>query len=116
MNKNEATVTDELEDIRKAVEQLNMSQEELLETEKQLAVARLEGLGATEEQIKEYKRLFDELNKKEQGGEDAPFSSWEEALGTFISDAAMQLEGMSQQMADILGNLTVQILENLPIC
>lgn len=107
--KNEATVADELEDMRKAVDQLNMSQEELLETEKQLAVARLEGLGATEAQIEEYKRLFDELNKKEQGGEDDPFSSWEEALGTFISDAAMQLEGMSQQMADMLGNLTVQI-------
>lgn len=103
--KNEATVTDELEDMREAVERLGMSQEELLETEKQLAVARLEGLGATEEQIEEYKRLFDELNK----GEDDPFSSWEEALGTFISDAAMQLEGMSQQMADMLGNLTVQI-------
>ena len=103
--KNEAAVTDELEDMRKAVEQLNMSQEELLETEKQLAVARLEGLGATEAQIEEYKRLFDELNK----GEDTPFSSWEEALGTFISDSAMQLEGMSQQMADMLGNLTVQI-------
>ena len=103
--KNEATVTDELEDMRKAVEQLNMSQEELLETEKQLAVARLEGLGATEAQIEEYKRLFDELNK----GEDDPFSSWQDKLGSFISDSAMQLEGMSQQMADMLGNLTVQI-------
>lgn len=103
--KNKALVTDELEDMREAVERLGMSQEELLETEKQLAVARLEGLGATEAQIEEYKRLFDELNKKE----DAPFSSWEEALGSFISDAAMQLEGMSQQMADMLGNLTVQI-------
>lgn len=107
--KNKALVTEELEDMREAVERLGMSQEELLETEKQLAVARLEGLGATEAQIEEYKRLFDELNKKEQGGEDDPFSSWEEALGTFISDAAMQLEGMSQQMADMLGNLTVQI-------
>ena len=107
--KNKALVTDELEDMRKAVEQLNMSQEELLETEKQLAVARLEGLNATEAQIEEYKRLFDELNKNKQGGEDDPFSSWEEALGTFISDAAMQLEGMSQQMADMLGNFTVQI-------
>ena len=105
VQKNRALVDDELEDMRKAVEQLNMSQEELLETEKQLAVARLEGLNATEAQIEEYKRLFDELNK----GEDDPFSSWEEALGTFISDAAMQLEGMSQQMADMLGNLTVQI-------
>ena len=105
VQKNRALVDDELEDMRKAVEQLNMSQEELLETEKQLAVARLEGLGATEAQIEEYKRLFDELNK----GEDDPFSSWEEALGSFISDAAMQLEGMSQQMADMLGNLTVQI-------
>lgn len=105
VQKNRALVDDELEDMRKAVEQLNMSQEELLETEKQLAVARLEGLNATEAQIDEYKRLFDELNK----GEDDPFSSWEEALGTFISDAAMQLEGMSQQMADMLGNLTVQI-------
>lgn len=105
VQKNRALVDDELEDMRKAVEQLNMSQEELLETEKQLAVARLEGLDATEAQIEEYKRLFDELNK----GEDDPFSSWEEALGTFISDAAMQLEGMSQQMADMLGNLTVQI-------
>ena len=103
--KNKALVTDELEDMRKAVEQLNMSQEELLETEKQLAVARLEELNATEAQIEEYKRLFDELNK----GEDDPFSSWQEALGAFISDAAMQLEGMSQQMADMLGNLTVQI-------
>ena len=105
VQKNRAFVDDELEDMRKAVEQLNMSQEELLETEKQLGVARLEGLNATEAQIEEYKRLFDELNK----GEDDPFSSWEEALGTFISDAAMQLEGMSQQMADMLGNLTVQI-------
>lgn len=105
VQKNRALVDDELEDMRKAVEQLNMSQEELLETEKQLAVARLEELNATEAQIEEYKRLFDELNK----GEDDPFSSWEEALGTFISDAAMQLEGMSQQMADMLGNLTVQI-------
>lgn len=105
VQKNRALVDDELEDMRKAVEQLNMSQEELLETEKQLGVARLEGLNATEAQIEEYKRLFDELNK----GEDDPFSSWEEALGTFISDAAMQLEGMSQQMADMLGNLTVQI-------
>lgn len=109
VQKNRALVDDELEDMRKAVEQLNMSQEELLETEKQLAVARLEGLNATEAQIEEYKRLFDELNKNKQGGEDDPFSSWEEALGTFISDAAMQLEGMSQQMADMLGNLTVQI-------
>lgn len=109
VQKNRALVDDELEDMRKAVEQLNMSQEELLETEKQLAVARLEGLGATEAQIEEYTRLFDELNKNKQGGEDDPFSSWEEALGTFISDAAMQLEGMSQQMADMLGNLTVQI-------
>lgn len=106
--KNEATVTDELEDMREAVELLGMSQEELLETEKQLAVARLEGLGATEAQIEEYKKLFDELNKG-QDDEDDPFSSWEEALGTFISDAAMQLQGMSQQMADMLGNLTVQI-------
>lgn len=106
--KNKALVTDELEDMREAVERLGMSQEELLETEKQLAVARLEGLGATEAQIEEYKRLFDELNKG-QDGEDDPFSSWQEKLGSFISDAAMQLEGMSQQMADMLGNLTVQI-------
>lgn len=106
--KNEATVTDELEDMREAVERLGMSQEELLEKEKQLAVARLEGLDATEAQIEEYKKLFDELNKG-QDGEDDPFSSWQEKLGSFISDAAMQLEGMSQQMADMLGNLTVQI-------
>lgn len=106
--KNEATVTDELEDMREAVERLGMSQEELLEKEKQLAVARLEGLDATEAQIEEYKKLFDELNKG-QDGEDDPFSSWQEKLGSFISDAAMQLEGMSQQMAEMVGNLTVQI-------
>ncbi len=108
VQKNRALVTDELEDMREAVERLGMSQEELLEKEKQLAVARLEGLDATEAQIEEYKRLFDELNKG-QDGEDDPFSSWQEKLGSFISDAAMQLEGMSQQMADMLGNLTVQI-------
>ena len=104
--KNEALVTEELDQMREAVDRLGMSEEELLEVEKQLAVARLEGLGATEAQIEEYKKLFDQLNSK---GEDDPFSSWEEALETFISDAAMQLEGMSQQMADMLGNLTVQI-------
>lgn len=104
--KNEALVTDELDQMREAVDRLGMSEAELLEVEKQLAVARLEGLGATEAQVEEYKKLFDQLNNK---GEDDPFSSWEEALGTFISDAAMQLEGMSQQMADMLGNLTVQI-------
>lgn len=104
--KNKALVTEELDQMREAVDRLGMSEEELLEVEKQLAVARLEGLGATEAQVEEYKKLFDQLNSK---GEDDPFSSWEEALGTFISDAVMQLEGMSQQMADMLGNLTVQI-------
>lgn len=102
--KNEATVTDELEDMREAVERLGMSQEELLEKEKQLAVARLEGLDATEEQVEEYKRLFDELNK----GEDDPFSSWEEKLGGLVENALMQLEGMSQQMAEMMGGFVVQ--------
>lgn len=105
--KNKALVTEELDQMREAVERLGMSQEELLETEKQLAVARLEGLGATEAQIEEYKRLFDELNKG-QDGEDDPFSSWQEKLGSFISDAAMQLEGMSQQMAEMMGGFVVQ--------
>ena len=104
--KNEALVTEELDQMREAVDRLGMSEEELLEVEKQLAVARLEGLGATEAQVEEYKELFDQLNSK---GEDDPFSSWQEALEALISDAAMQLEGMSQQMADMLGNLTVQI-------
>lgn len=104
--KNEALVTDELDQMREAVDRLGMSEAELLEVEKQLAVARLEGLGATEAQVEEYKKLFDQLNNK---GEDDPFSSWQEALEALISDAAMQLEGMSQQMADMLGNLTVQI-------
>lgn len=104
--KNEALVTDELDQMREAVDRLGMSEAELLEVEKQLAVARLEGLGATEAQVEEYKKLFDQLNSK---GEDDPFSSWQEALEALISDAAMQLEGMSQQMADMLGNLTVQI-------
>lgn len=104
--KNEALVTEELDQMREAVGRLGMSEEELLEVEKQLAVARLEGLGATEAQVEEYKKLFDQLNSK---GEDDPFSSWQEKLEKFISDAAMQLEGMSQQMADMLGNLTVQI-------
>ncbi len=104
--KNEALVTEELDQMREAVDRLGMSEEELLEVEKQLAVARLEGLGATEIQVEEYKKLFDQLNSK---GEDDPFSSWQEALEALISDAAMQLEGMSQQMADMLGNLTVQI-------
>lgn len=107
--KNEATVTDELEGMREAVQRLNMSQEELLETEKQLAVARLEGLDATEAQIEEYKRLFDELNKKGDDGGDDPFSSWQEALEAFIAEAAMKLEGMSEEMAAMVGNLTVQI-------
>lgn len=106
--KNKALVTDELDQMREAVERLNMSEEELLETEKQLGVARLEGLDATEAQIEQYKELFDQLNKG-QDGEDNPFSSWQEALGALISDAAMQLEGMSQQMADMLGSFTVQI-------
>lgn len=104
--KNKALVTDELDQMREAVDRLGMSETELLEVEKQLAVARLEGLGATEAQVEEYKKLFDQLNSK---GEDDPFSSWQEALEALISDAAMQLEGMSQQMADMLGNLTVQI-------
>lgn len=104
--KNKALVTEELDQMREAVDRLGMSEEELLEVEKQLAVARLEGLGATEAQVEEYKKLFDQLNNK---GEDDPFSSWQEALEALISDAAMQLEGMSQQMADMLGNLTVQI-------
>ena len=104
VQKNRALVDDELEDMRKAVEQLNMSQEELLETERQMAVARLEGLGATEAQIEEYKRLFDELNK----GEDDPFSSWEEKLGGLVENALMQLEGMSQQMAEMMGGFVVQ--------
>ena len=104
--KNEALVTEELDQMREAVDRLGMSETELLEVEKQLAVARLEGLGATEAQVEEYKKLFDQLNNK---GEDDPFSSWQEALEALISDAAMQLEGMSQQMADMLGNLTVQI-------
>lgn len=104
--KNKALVTEELDQMREAVDRLGMSEEELLEVEKQLAVARLEGLGATEAQVEEYKKLFDQLNSK---GEDDPFSSWQEALEALISDAAMQLEGMSQQMADMLGNLTVQI-------
>lgn len=104
--KNEALVTEELDQMREAVDRLGMSEAELLEVEKQLAVARLEGLGATEAQVEEYKKLFDQLNSK---GEDDPFSSWQEALEALISDAAMQLEGMSQQMADMLGNLTVQI-------
>ena len=104
--KNKALVTEELDQMREAVDRLGMSETELLEVEKQLAVARLEGLGATEAQVEEYKKLFDQLNNK---GEDDPFSSWQEALEALISDAAMQLEGMSQQMADMLGNLTVQI-------
>lgn len=107
--RNEALVTDELEGMREAVQRLNMSQEELLETEKQLAVARLEGLGATEAQIEEYKRLFDELNKKGDDGGDDPFSSWQEALEAFIAEATMKLEGMSEEMAAMVGNLTVQI-------
>lgn len=103
--KNEATVTDELEDMREAVERLGMSETELLEVEKQLAVARLEGLGATEAQVEEYKKLFDQLNSK---GEDDPFSSWEEKLADLVENALMQLEGMSQQMAEMMGGFVVQ--------
>lgn len=106
--KNEATVTDELESMREAVQQLNMSEKELLETEKQLGVARLEGLSATEAQIEEYKQLFDQLNKRGGEGED-PFASWQEKLEVLISDAMLKLDGMSQQMASMVGNLTVQI-------
>lgn len=103
--KNKALVTEELDQMREAVERLGMSQEELLEKEKQLAVARLEGLDATEAQIEEYKRLFDQLNSK---GEDDPFSSWEEKLATLMENALMQLEGMSQQMAEMMGGFVVQ--------
>lgn len=106
--RNEATVTEELDQMREAVERLGMSEEELLETEKQLAVARLEGLDATEAQIAEYERLFDQLNKREDG-EDEPFSGWEEALAALISTAAMEIEGMSEEMAAMLGSLTVQM-------
>ena len=103
--KNKALVTEELDQMREAVDRLGMSETELLEVEKQLAVARLEGLGATEAQVEEYKKLFDQLNSK---GEDDPFSSWQEALEALISDAAMQLEGMSQQMAEMVGGFVVQ--------
>lgn len=103
--KNKALVTEELDQMREAVDRLGMSEAELLEVEKQLAVARLEGLGATEAQIEEYKKLFDQLNGK---GEDDPFSSWEEKLGSLVENALMQLEGMSQQMAEMVGGLVVQ--------
>lgn len=103
--KNKALVTEELDQMREAVDRLGMSEAELLEVEKQLAVARLEGLGATEAQIEEYKKLFDQLNSK---GEDDPFSSWEEKLGGLMENALMQLEGMSQQMAEMMGGFVVQ--------
>lgn len=103
--KNKALVTEELDQMREAVDRLGMSEAELLEVEKQLAVARLEGLGATETQIEEYKKLFDQLNGK---GEDDPFSSWEEKLGGLVENALMQLEGMSQQMAEMVGGFVVQ--------
>lgn len=103
--KNKALVTEELDQMREAVDRLGMSEAELLEVEKQLAVARLEGLGATETQIEEYKKLFDQLNSK---GEDDPFSSWEEKLGGLVENALMQLEGMSQQMAEMVGGFVVQ--------
>ena len=103
--KNKALVTEELDQMREAVDRLGMSEAELLEVEKQLAVARLEGLGATEAQIEEYKKLFDQLNSK---GEDDPFSSWEEKLATLMENTLMQLEGMSQQMAEMVGGLVVQ--------
>lgn len=103
--KNKTLVTEELDQMREAVDRLGMSEAELLEVEKQLAVARLEGLGATETQIEEYKKLFDQLNSK---GEDDPFSSWEEKLGGLVENALMQLEGMSQQMAEMVGGFVVQ--------
>lgn len=103
--KNKALVTEELDQMREAVDRLGMSEAELLEVEKQLAVARLEGLGATEAQIEEYKKLFDQLNSK---GEDDLFSSWEEKLGSLVENALMQLEGMSQQMAEMVGGFVVQ--------
>ncbi|MBQ4331372.1 MAG: tape measure protein [Spirochaetaceae bacterium] len=103
--KNKALVTEELDQMREAVDRLGMSEAELLEVEKQLAVARLEGLGATEAQIEEYKKLFDQLNSK---GEDDPFSSWEEKLAGLVENALMQLEGMSQQMAEMVGGFVVQ--------
>lgn len=103
--KNKALVTEELDQMREAVDRLGMSEAELLEVEKQLAVARLEGLGATEAQIEEYKKLFDQLNSK---GEDDPFSSWEEKLGGLVENTLMQLEGMSQQMAEMVGGFVVQ--------
>ncbi len=106
-HKNEALVADELDQMREAVDRLNMSEAELLDTEKQLAVARLEGLGATEAQIEEYKRLFDELNARTEGN-DNPFSGWEEALAALVGEALMQLEGMSEQMAEMAGGLVVQ--------
>ncbi len=103
--KNKTLVTEELDQMREAVDRLGMSETELLEVEKQLAVARLEGLGATEAQIEEYEKLFDQLNSK---GEDDPFSSWEEKLGGLVENALMQLEGMSQQMAEMVGGFVVQ--------
>lgn len=105
-HRNKALVADELDQMREAVDRLNMSEAELLDTEKQLAVARLEGLGASGAQIEEYKRLFDELNKGEE--QEDTFSSWEEKLAAVVENALMQLEGMSEQMAEMVGGFVVQ--------
>lgn len=104
--KNKALVTEELDQMREAVDKLGMSETELLEVEKQLAVARLEGLGATEAQIEEYKKLFDELNKGEE--QEDILGGWEERLAALVENALMQLEGMSQQMAEMVGGFVVQ--------